>query len=198
MAQRKSCIKYSQFRFDAGSLALNFVATVRHRGSQPSDLLSEPDALLQWFQFAGLIQSPVNLFWKDQEKACFFREAVYRMVKAFILNKKPDGEDIALINRAARYPMAVPQINADSLCLEWEISDPVKACLSFIARDAIMLIGNKNKNRLKICDCDSCQMLFADMSPSNRRRWCSMSICGNRQKVALHRQRKSMADQLQD
>jgi predicted RNA-binding Zn ribbon-like protein len=33
-------------------------------------------------------------------------------------------------------------------------------------------------------------MLFADNSPANRRRWCAMNICGNREKIKMHRQRK--------
>ena len=46
MAGRNAHPKYNQFRFDTGSLSLNFVATVRHRGgSQPRDLLSAPEAL---------------------------------------------------------------------------------------------------------------------------------------------------------
>lgn len=193
MVQRKSCAKYSKFRFDAGSLALNFVATVRHRGSEPNDLLSSPDRLSQWLQLVDLIKSPVSLSSEQHEYVCLLREAIYRTVRSYILDGKTIRGDITRINMAARHSIAIPQLNADSLYLEWEISDPVKACLSSVARDAIMLIGSTDKHRLKICDCDSCQMLFADLSPSNRRRWCSMSICGNRQKVALHRERRSLA-----
>jgi predicted RNA-binding Zn ribbon-like protein len=193
MAQRNSCNKYSQFRFDAGGIALNFVATVRHRGSRPKDLLSGPDALPQWFRLAGLLKSPVGLSSGELEYACLLREAIHRTIRSVLSEEKPNADDIALINMAARYSIAVPQLNADTLSLVWEASNPVNACLSVIARDAIMLIGDDNKQRLKICDCDSCQMLFADASPSNRRRWCSMSICGNRQKVALHRQRKCLS-----
>lgn len=191
MVLRKSCSKYSQFRFDAGSLALNFVATVRHRASEHNDLLSKPDALSQWLQLVNLIKSPVIISSEEEKHACLLREDIYRTVRSYILKEKPIEDDIAAINMAARHSIAVPQLNANSLCLEWEISDPLKTCLSIIARDAIMLIGNTDKYRLKICDCDSCQMLFADMSPSNRRRWCAMSICGNRQKVAMHRYRKN-------
>ncbi len=40
------------------------------------------------------------------------------------------------------------------------------------------------------CDNSSCRMLFLDKYTANRHRWCAMSICGNRAKVTLHRQRK--------
>ncbi|MEQ8203095.1 MAG: ABATE domain-containing protein, partial [Smithellaceae bacterium] len=141
MVQRKSCAKYSRFRFDAGSLALNFVATVRHRGSEPKDLLSKPAALSQRFELSGITGAPVSLSAEEEEYARFFREAVYRMVRAYILNQTLLPEDIALINTTARHSIVVPQLNVGSLCLEWEMSDPLKNCLSVIARDAIMLIG---------------------------------------------------------
>ncbi|MEN6620655.1 MAG: CGNR zinc finger domain-containing protein [Smithella sp.] len=193
MPRRKSCSKYSQFRFDAGSLALNFVATVRHRGSEPNDLLSKPEALLQWFQLTGLISTPFSLSVDELEHACLFRESIYRVILSFILGERSEKEDVNLINDMARHPIAVPQLNLDSLYLEWKTANPLQACFSKIARDAVMLIGSGDKGRLKICGSSSCQMLFADMSPSNRRRWCSMSICGNRHKVAEYRQRKNVA-----
>lgn len=194
MPQRKSCSKYSRFRFDAGSLALNFVATVRHRGSEPNDLLSKPESLLQWLQLAGLTRPPAGLSPEEIEFARLFRESIYRSVRSCILEEKPEKDDVNLINETARHPIAVPQLDDNSLCLEWEMSNPLQTCLSVIARDAIMLIGAGDKSRLKICESGSCQMLFADMSLSNRRRWCSMSICGNRHKVAMHRQRKVMME----
>ena len=113
------------FRFDAGSLALNFVATVRHRGSQPNDLLSGPDALSQWFQLAGLIKSSVCLSSEEHENACLLREAIHRTVRSLLFEEKANTDDIAMINMAARYSVAVPQLNADSLCLEWKMSNPV-------------------------------------------------------------------------
>lgn len=194
MPRRKSCSKYSQFRFDAGSLALNFVATVRHRGSEPNDLLPTSAALLQWFQFTGLVTAPFNLSAEELGHACIFRENIYRGIRSFILGEKPRKDDVDLINETARHPIAIPQVNVDSLHLEWEMSNPLQTCLSVIARDAVMLIGARDKSRLKICNSESCQMLFADMSPSNRRRWCSMSICGNRHKVAVYRQRKNVPE----
>lgn len=42
---------------------------------------------------------------------------------------------------------------------------------------------------VKACEGSACTLLFADHTRGHARRWCSMAICGNRAKVAAHRQR---------
>ena len=43
--------------------------------------------------------------------------------------------------------------------------------------------------RLRVCDNETCREMFIDRSPTGRRRWCDMRICGNQAKVARHRAR---------
>ncbi len=43
---------------------------------------------------------------------------------------------------------------------------------------------------MKMCESDDCSLWFYDLTKSHRRRWCSPSMCGNREKVAAHRARK--------
>ena len=181
--------KYSKFRFDAGSLALNFVATVRHRGtSKPRDLLSAPDKLAEWFRLAECSNPASDPSVKDHELAVHLREAIHGIVRAFVLNEKPCGRDIGLINRAAGYSLPVPQLDAD-FAVRWKSTHPVRACLAEIATDAAMMVAHVDRQRFKMCSNGSCRMLFLDNSPANRRRWCSMSICGNREKIRSFRQR---------
>jgi predicted RNA-binding Zn ribbon-like protein len=37
--------------------------------------------------------------------------------------------------------------------------------------------------------CERCTLWFLDVSRGHRRRWCSMTLCGNRAKAAAHRAR---------
>ncbi|MDD2671633.1 MAG: CGNR zinc finger domain-containing protein [Syntrophales bacterium] len=188
MALRNSYPKYSRFRFDAGSLSLNFAATVRHRGAQPRDLLTMPEMLKKWFHLSGLEVFEISLI--EFRDAILLREAIHDAVRSIILGKKPNGSDVEIINRAAEFPIAVPQFHPGFDRVVWETKHPLKACLAVIARDAITLMGGSDRLRLKMCGSGSCRMLFVDQSPANRRRWCAMSICGNREKIRVHRQRK--------
>ncbi len=45
-------------------------------------------------------------------------------------------------------------------------------------------------SRLKICLADDCQWAFYDTSKNRSRHWCSMGVCGNRQKTRTYRARQ--------
>ena len=44
--------------------------------------------------------------------------------------------------------------------------------------------------RLKICRADACAWVFYDTSRNHSATWCAMGVCGNRQKVTRHRERR--------
>jgi predicted RNA-binding Zn ribbon-like protein len=47
--------------------------------------------------------------------------------------------------------------------------------------------------RMKACRNDRCRWVFYDHSRSRTGTWCSMRICGNRNKVRAHRARHAAA-----
>ena len=51
-----------------------------------------------------------------------------------------------------------------------------------IARSAVELLTSDEVRRVK--QCDRCDWLFLDRSRNQKRRWCSMSACGNRVKMS--------------
>jgi predicted RNA-binding Zn ribbon-like protein len=53
------------------------------------------------------------------------------------------------------------------------------------------LLGSDSRSH--ISECARCSWLFLDTSPSGRRRWCSMAICGNRSKAQRHYRRSRMS-----
>ncbi len=44
--------------------------------------------------------------------------------------------------------------------------------------------------RMKLCVADDCQWAFYDTSKNRSRHWCSMGVCGNRQKTRSYRARQ--------
>jgi predicted RNA-binding Zn ribbon-like protein len=65
--------------------------------------------------------------------------------------------------------------------------------LAAIARSAAELIAEGASARLRACSNPDCGLFFYDTSRTRRRRWCSMSRCGNRHKVAAFSRRHSAA-----
>lgn len=58
-----------------------------------------------------------------------------------------------------------------------------------IARSLADLVCTEDFTYVKACEGPPCTLLFVDRTRGNVRRWCSMSICGNRAKQAAHRHR---------
>jgi len=65
--------------------------------------------------------------------------------------------------------------------------------LAAIARSAAEIVAEGPSARLRVCSNPSCGLFFYDTSRTRRRRWCSMSRCGNRHKVAIFSRRHSQA-----
>lgn len=63
--------------------------------------------------------------------------------------------------------------------------------LAAVARSAAELIAEGHTRNLRQCASPNCQILFYDESRTRRRRWCTMSLCGNRSKVAAFARRQS-------
>jgi predicted RNA-binding Zn ribbon-like protein len=56
--------------------------------------------------------------------------------------------------------------------------------LAAIARSAAELVAEGSNSRIRLCASQNCGLFFYDNSRTRQRRWCSMSVCGNRSKVA--------------
>lgn len=60
---------------------------------------------------------------------------------------------------------------------------------SLISLDALQLISEGKLKKIRRCSNPDCVLLFIDTT--GRRKWCSMKICGNRQKVARFQDKKN-------
>ena len=63
--------------------------------------------------------------------------------------------------------------------------------LAAIARSAAEILSEPPPGGLRLCLNPNCGLFFYDASPTHRRRWCSMAVCGNRQKVAAFARRRA-------
>jgi predicted RNA-binding Zn ribbon-like protein len=53
-------------------------------------------------------------------------------------------------------------------------------------------------DRVKICPAEDCRWAFYDRSRNHSRTWCSMQVCGNREKARAWRRRSESEDELGD
>ena len=68
-----------------------------------------------------------------------------------------------------------------------------EALLFPIAQAMAQAVCEENFRNVKACEGQRCALMFVDRTRGRARRWCSMSICGNRAKQAAHRKRAMSA-----
>jgi len=83
-----------------------------------------------------------------------------------------------------------PILGSDELPLQWRRHrrwQKPEDLLLPIAEAMGDLICETNFARVKNCESQKCPLWFHDISKNHTRRWCMMSVCGNRAKAAAHR-----------
>ena len=121
--------------------------------------------------------------------------ALRQCFRAMLKGQRVAGEWIVPINRILRVTEGHDELAWDGSRwrLEFEAREErLEWLLAAIARSGAELIAEKPNRNLRQCANPSCQILFYDDSRTERRRWCSMALCGNRSKVAAFARRNGV------
>ncbi|MEU7176874.1 MULTISPECIES: CGNR zinc finger domain-containing protein [Streptomyces] len=81
----------------------------------------------------------------------------------------------------------VPEITSDGL--RWTVKTPPHARLTVETVLAWAATEERIPGRLRPCANAECRLFLLDRSRANRARWCSMAVCGNREKARRHHER---------
>ena len=125
------------------------------------------------------------------------REALYRTFLGAVGGAKAPLEDLERLQnelRVARGRLFLrPGFPGQpSYAWRWDESLALDRPLWPLARDAADLLTAPELDRLKLCPGRDCGWLFLDASKNRSRRWCSMEVCGSREKMRrLHARRRS-------
>jgi predicted RNA-binding Zn ribbon-like protein len=68
--------------------------------------------------------------------------------------------------------------------MDWPAAGDLSALVDRVLASAVDLLTHGPLDR--VGSCPRCGWLFVDTSKNGRRRWCSMAVCGNREKVRRH------------
>jgi len=119
-----------------------------------------------------------------------------------LMSNAPDSTalqaTIEAVNLALRHRLGYPQVSrrrgAFERTYQTEIKNP-NQLLGLLAEAASDLLTACDPSLVKKCQNPACVLFFYDTTKNHARHWCSMSLCGNRSKVAAlyqrHRQRKT-------
>jgi predicted RNA-binding Zn ribbon-like protein len=201
MAQKQN------FSFLADHLSLDFVGTEFRRSGEYQDRLETFDNLRDWLKQAGVLASPEAIALakrcagKASERvlgaARELRKSIRTAAESIIDGKPVPAGPIRTINGLLVKRDGHFQIERRSAQLERrfiaEMVDPL-ALLAPLAESAADLLCTGDPALIRKCADESCDLLFYDSTKNHRRRWCSMSACGNRAKVAAHRARQRVGE----
>ena len=179
------------FRFRGGHRALDLTATLQGRLKlTPRELLDAPGDLVRWLAAAGITHAATATS-RDLATARELREAIYALAEHANGGRNDAANARTVLNRIAAGIAAAPVLDETGFSLVGDVS----AQLVTLARDAVQLLGGAESAQIRQCQSPTCSILFLDGSRGGDRRWCSMSACGNKAKVADFRQRRRTQEQ---
>ena len=166
-----------------------------------SDLLTwaKASAIIEEDEFAALkrmaAQSPDTAL-KCLQDVREQRECLYRYITAGMNREVAQQGDRDLVERNCKAAFGRARLLLGPTgASQWRIF------VDDAGLDLVMLRLNLSTSALitgavsaDIRQCEMCTWLFIDTSPTKRRRWCSMALCGNRAKVQRHYRRSRKND----
>jgi predicted RNA-binding Zn ribbon-like protein len=156
-----------------------------------TDMLRTEDMLGRWGRRLDLLSDdaePASA--TELRRARALRDAVYRLFCSISQDQEPASKDLDAL--VSNYREAVKHASLlagqDSYKLDWPAQGPQRVRYA-VATDAVALLQDASRlKRVSRCPGRGCGWLF--LNTSGRRRWCSMSTCGSRDKMRrLHRRR---------
>ena len=192
--------------FLADSVGLDFVNSLATPVDVPVDWIADGDGLLAWLEQAGVVPASVLAHVRSRalpgelDNVAAQARGLREWFRAFVRKHKgrPLGatalRELEPLNRLLERDEAFAQVvprEGERLVLRmtrrWRSPDSL---LLPIGEALAALVCDEDFTHVKACEGATCTLLFADHTRRRARRWCSMAVCGNRAKVAAHRQRQ--------
>jgi len=163
---------------------------------EQTDVLRTEDMLNGWGRRLALLGSGVQqASGAELKRARALRDIVYRVFCSISRNQEPAEEDLDVLmsNYRETVEHASLVVGENFYKLDWPARDPRRVRYA-VATDAVALLRDPDRlKRVSRCPGRNCGWLF--LNTSGRRRWCSMSTCGSRDKMRrLHQRRMQHAD----
>jgi predicted RNA-binding Zn ribbon-like protein len=162
-----------------------------HTHPEQTDVLRAEDMLGRWGRRCNLLGGDATrASTAELGRARSLRDAVYRLFSSVSQGKEPTRRDLDLL--MSDYAEAVNRASLRAgkglYEFDWPPQDPRRIRFA-VAIDAITLLRDPSRlERVSRCPGRDCGWLF--LNTSGRRRWCSMSTCGSREKMRRLQQRR--------
>jgi predicted RNA-binding Zn ribbon-like protein len=154
------------------------------------DEIGTRQLLRAWLIRHGLLHSSETVSAKDLRAVLSFREALRELL---LINNssKVRPSSLRWLNNLSSQCALVIAFGMDGTPALLSTGYGVSRVFGQILSQVVQAAVNGTWTRLKACDEPNCQWAFYDGSKNRSGRWCSMSVCGNREKARAYRRRRS-------
>jgi predicted RNA-binding Zn ribbon-like protein len=189
------------FLFVGNHACLDFINTKPVIHGRPVDLLATFSDLVEWLRQAQLLPEEEGSKKRERrlagaanaqqilEDARAFRGTLLEMVERIAAGRPVPQGAVEAINELLRYRLGYPQLTRrkDTFGRDFLMqSEDASQLLGLLAEAASDLLCSCDLSLIRKCQNPACVLFFYDTSKNHARQWCSMSLCGNRSKVAAH------------
>ena len=185
---------------------LAFINTLSSRPTaSPVERLVSYDALVAWAREQHLISAAAaeRLLAEAHKhphqaalvltRAKAFREALNGLAQAIDAHRPPSSEVLATISDALAAAYANGRLVPHDGALQWVAGaeDELDRIVWEIGRAAGRLVVSPRLAKVRACAAGDCGWWFVDDTKNRSRRWCDMTLCGNREKLRRFRSKGS-------
>ncbi len=181
----------------------DFLNTDDTKNGFPFERLPTLDDVLDWFVRRGVIhgegadrlraQATIEPGTAVREVARVHgvRGAMREVANAVIEQRAPRSGALDTVNRALHARQVIELVTSpDGVTVDHRhVGDPIDDALARLADPFVTELTSGHPEDIKTCASETCFDIFFDTSRTGKRRWCDMSVCGNRAKAARHRAR---------
>jgi predicted RNA-binding Zn ribbon-like protein len=195
---------HQAFLFVGNHPCLDFMNTEMVMRSTPTDLLENFEDLATWVvksrtlskKDADAASGELSQDEKTQilTQAKIFRTMVRRMVEQIVNDGRLPESSVTTINQLLRrcsgyreLARTRPNAFTEVFIPSADRKDVLLVSLAMLASD---LLRTADLSLIKKCKNPACVLYFYDTTKNHARNWCSMQLCGNREKVAAYFRRK--------
>ncbi|MGC9952874.1 MAG: ABATE domain-containing protein [Rhizomicrobium sp.] len=194
------------FDMTGGAPALDFCNTVDERRGTPKERLEDYVGLLNWSHQAGILStaelaSLTEMAAKNPRGASgtlkcarALREILFSAFAVAAGGGKLDVKHVDALNKWIRKAGLRRRLSGKGDSLSWKYTSGNDLALDtmlwpVVESAAEILVSDDLRSRIRLCEGPRCAWTFLDFSRLKNRRWCDMSVCGNRAKAQRHYRR---------
>ena len=173
-------------------LVQDFVNTIDLEKQDAGEELTDPSALKDWLVGRELMDPSDPATEADVLRARELREGFRDALEANH-EGRPDPGAIAAINHIARNVRLYVTLHPDGTSSLASDAPGADGALGRLLAIAYTAMADGTWSRLKACRRDRCRWAFYDHSKNRSGNWCSMAVCGNKEKAAAYRARHAQS-----